>query len=575
MTAHARSAPPLWHLYIPKLVTVLREGYSLRFFGKDVVAGLTVAIVALPLAMALAIASGATPDKGLVTAIIAGFLISGLGGSRFQIGGPTGAFVVVVYNVIAQHGYDGLIFATLMASVMLVAAGLLRLGTVIKYMPQPVVTGFTSGIALIIFSSQIKDFFGLIMNKVPADFVQEWVAYLRNWHHFRPLALAVGAGSLLLIIVMRRFAPKMPAFLFAVVGGSLVVAALHLQVDTIGSRFGSIPNTLPMPHLPDITLYRIKELFPSAFTIAFLAGIESLLSAVVADGMTGRRHRSNCELVAQGIANAASALFGGLPATGAIARTATNIRSGAKSPVAGMLHAVFLLGFMYFLAPLARYVPLASLAAVLIMVAWGMSEFERFLHLLKAPRGDMAVLLLTFGLTALVDLTVAIEVGVVLAAMLFMYRMANAVEIQTSNQIIDDDTDDFERRTGDRQNLRDQLPKGVEMFQFNGPFFFGAVSQLADVTDRSEAGKPRVYILDLARVPLIDGSGASALDEFISRCRRRNIHVIICGLKGQPRTIARRMGLIEKKDFLQVVETFGAAIEVAQMLVDKKTASVN
>lgn len=559
---------PVWHLYVPKLVTVLREGYNLQFFGKDVVAGLTVAIVALPLAMALAIASGTTPDKGLVTAIVAGFLISALGGSRVQIGGPTGAFVVVVYNVIAQHGYDGLVMATFMASLMLIAAGLMRLGTIIKYMPQPVVTGFTSGIALIIFSSQIKDFFGLIMNKVPADFVQEWLAYIQNWHSFRPITLAVAAGSLLLIIFLRRFAPKLPAFLCAVVSGSLVVALFHLPVDTIGSRFGGVPNSLPMPYVPVLSLDRIKELFPSAFTIAFLAGIESLLSAVVADGMTGRRHRSNCELVAQGIANMASSFFGGLPATGAIARTATNIRSGAKSPIAGMMHAVFLLAFMYLLAPLARYVPLASLAAVLIMVAWGMSEAERFYHLLKAPRGDMLVLLVTFGLTALVDLTKAIEVGVVMAAMLFMYRMANAVEIQTSQSILQEDVDDFSRQSADSKDMRRKLPKDVEMFQFNGPFFFGAVSRLADVMERVES-QPKIYILDLTQVPLIDASGASALDEFIMRCRRSNTQIIVCGLRGQPRTMTRHMGLLHDSKHMHLVETFGAAIELADLVMQK------
>lgn len=558
-----------WHQYIPKLVTVLREGYGLKDFGKDSIAGLTVAIVALPLAMALAIASGATPDKGLITAVIAGFLISALGGSRFQIGGPTGAFVAVVFNVIVQFGYEGLVQATLMASGLLVFAGIARLGVIIKYIPQPVVTGFTSGIALIIFSSQIKDFFGLVMPKVPADFIPKWMAYGQYWQSFSPLTLMVAAGSLALIIFMRRFLPKWPAFLFAVVGGSAVVWALGLQVDTIGSRFGDIPNTLPMPHWPDMTMERIKILFPSAFTIAFLAGIESLLSAVVADGITGRRHRSNGELVAQGVANFASAIFGGLPATGAIARTVTNIRSGARSPVAGMMHAVFLMGFMYFLSPLARYVPLASLAAVLIVVAWNMSEIERFRHLLKAPRGDQVVLLLTFALTALVDLTVAIEVGVVLAAMLFMYRMASVVEIQTSQWLLDDDGEDDDRRR-DHDDIRRKLPKHVEMFKFHGPFFFGAVAQLSDVMQRTE-GQPRVYILDFTNVPMIDASGASALDEFIRRCRRHHTQVIICGLKGQPRTIARQMDLTHKDNKnVELVENFDTAVELATLAVSKK-----
>ena len=555
MTMPTRASSPEWHLYIPKLFTVLRQGYSFASFGRDAIAGLTVAIVALPLAMALAIASGTTPDKGLVTAVAAGFLI----------GGPTGAFVVVVFNVIAQHGYDGLVQATLMASVMLVVAGLARFGTVIKYMPQPVVTGFTSGIALIIFSSQIKDFFGLVIAKVPADFIPKWTAYIENWSSFNPATLAVGGGSLALILLMRRYLPKWPGFLFAVVGGSLVVWVFGLSIDTIGSRFGDLPNTLPAPSLPHLSLERMKELLPSACTIAFLAGIESLLSAVVADGATGFRHRSNCELVAQGIANAASAFFGGLPATGAIARTMTNIRSGAKSPVAGMLHAVFLLGFMYFLAPLARFVPLASLAAVLIIVAWNMSEVERFRHLYRAPRGDRLVLLLTFGLTALVDLTVAIEVGVVLAAILFMYRMAQAVEIETSQRMFVGDVDDLNTNAGRNRNMRTALPKHVELFHFRGPFFFGAVSKLADVMTEME-GQPRVFILDFFEVPLIDASGASALDEFMARCRRHKTHVIFCGLNGQPHKVAHKMHLLKHSDNVHVVGNFTEAVKLSEKL---------
>ena len=565
------SAKNRWHLYVPKLFTVLSQGYSPTDFGKDAVAGLTVAIVALPLAMALAIASGTTPDKGLITAIVAGFLISAFGGSRFQIGGPTGAFVVVVFNIIAQHGYDGLVAATLLAGIMLIGAGLLGLGTVIKYMPQPVVTGFTSGIALIIFSSQIKDFFGLTMDKVPADFIPKWIAYAAHWQGFSPVTLAVAAGSLALIILMRRFSPKLPAFLFAVVGGSLAVWAFNVPTDTIGSRFGGIPDMLPMPAIPHMTFVGLKGLLPSAFTIAFLAGIESLLSAVVADGMTGRRHRSNCELVAQGIANCASAFFGGMPATGAVARTATNIRSGARSPIAGMMHAGFLLGFMYFLAPLARYVPLASLAAVLIMVAWNMSEIERFRHLMRAPRGDRLVLLSTFGLTALVDLTLAIEVGVVMAAMLFMYRMSEAVEIETSARLVDEDIDDFRRTRAhdDKYDLRRNLPKGVEVFQFHGPFFFGAVSQLSDVMERTD-GQPRVYILDLKDVPLIDASGASALDEFVGRCRRHGTTVILSGLKDQPHKIVRQMELHQRRDNIKLADDFPAALAMAKELVGVK-----
>jgi SulP family sulfate permease len=364
-------------LFMPKLVTCLREGYGLESFRHDLIAGLTVAVVALPLAMALAIASGTTPERGLFTAVIAGFLISALGGSRLQIGGPTGAFVVVVFATIERHGYDGLLLATLLAGIMLILLGLARLGTIIKYIPYPVITGFTSGIAVIIFTSQIKDFFGLELASLPADFVAKIGALARALPTLDVTTLAIGGGTLALILALRRLRPQLPAFLIAVAAASLAVWAGGLEVETIGSRFGGIPRMLPTPALPEISLAKVQAVLPDALTIAVLAAIESLLSAVIADGMAGTRHRSNCELVAQGIANIASPLFGGLPATGAIARTATNIRAGARTPVAGILHAAFLLLFMLLLAPLANGFPLASLAAVLVVVAWTMSEAER------------------------------------------------------------------------------------------------------------------------------------------------------------------------------------------------------
>lgn len=550
--------------FIPQLFSSLAEGYNLGKLAKDAISGLTVAIVALPLSMALAIASGTTPDKGLITAVVAGFLISALGGSRVQIGGPTGAFVVVVFNVIANHGYDGLLQATFMAAVMLILSGLARFGAIIKYMPQPVVTGFTSGIAIIIFSSQVKDFFGLVMAKTPADFIPKWVAYFQNAATFNPATLAVGAASLALILALRHYAPKIPAFLMAVVFGSLAALLLHLPIDTIGSRFGDLPSTLPMPSLPHLEWGRVKELMPSAFTIAFLAGIESLLSAVVADGMTGGRHRSNCELVAQGVANLASVFFGGLPATGAIARTATNIRSGAVSPVSGMLHAVFLLAFMFFFAPLARFIPLASLAAVLMIVAWNMSEVDRFRHLLRGPRGDGLVLVLTFGLTALVDLTVAIEVGMVLACLLFMYRMSHVVEIENDRNQSYADDGASDRRGHEDENLRQNLPQGVEAFRFRGPLFFGVVSRFADVMEQVES-KPRAYILDMADVPMIDSSGASALSEFIDHCSKRDIRVLITGLSGAPRNIAARMGITEGHGLVQLCDSFAEAVALVKL----------
>ncbi len=434
-----------WHLYVPKLFVVLRQGYTLGDLRHDLIAGLTVSIVALPLAMALAIASGATPDKGLHTAIIAGFLISLLGGSRVQIGGPTAAFIPVVFNVIDKFGYGGLILCTLLAGIMLIAAGVLRIGTLLKYIPQPVITGFTSGIAVSIFSSQVKDLFGLQIDKVPADFFARWSAYFAHWSSFSGATVALALGSLTMIVLIRRYRPNWPGFLIAVIAGAMAITLMHVPVDTIGTRFGGIPATLPQFNFPHIPLERTRELFPSAFTIAFLAAVESLLSAVVADGMIGGHHRSNCELVAQGVANIGSALFGGLPATGAIARTATNIRSGARSPIAGIAHALFLLLFVLALAPLMSYVPLAVLAAVLVMVAWNMAEIESFRHLMSGPIGDRVVLLLTFALTVAFDLTVAIEVGLVLASFLFMHRMSEVVAMESHVSLLEEDQDDFGR----------------------------------------------------------------------------------------------------------------------------------
>jgi sulfate permease, SulP family len=562
---------PQWHLFVPKLFTVLRQGYSFEALRNDVVAGLTVAIVALPLAMALAIASGTPPERGLCTAIVAGFLISALGGSRFQIGGPTGAFVVVVFNVVQQHGYDGLVIATFMAGLFLIAAGLARLGTILKYIPHPVVTGFTSGIAVIIFSSQVKDLLGLRMDSVPADFLAKWSAFAGHIGTLDPTTCGVAALTLGAILLVRRYRPSLPAFLIGVAIGSLAVFALGLPVDTIGSKFGGIPNSLPSPALPAFTVERVRELLPSAFTIAFLAGIESLLSAVVADGMTGRRHRSNCELVAQGVANCASVLFGGIPATGAIARTATNIRSGARSPLAGMMHALFLLLFMIALAPLASYVPLASLGAVLVVVAWNMSEVERFKHLMSAPVGDRAALLLTFALTVLVDLTVAIQVGIVFAAIVFVHRMMRVVEISQGVTLIQEDVDDFTRAADDRYRPYTDLPEGVEAFQINGPLFFGVATRLEDVLDRMTR-PPRVFILRMRNVPMIDASGAHALSEFVAKCRRRGTVVILSGVQRPALQVLRRMGLGGKKE-VRLASNFAAALDRARRILAEPPAA--
>jgi sulfate permease, SulP family len=410
----AAQAQKFWQAFTPKLVVVWREGQIGKLWRGDALAGLTVAIVALPLAMALGIASGATPNQGLVTAIIAGFLISLLGGSRVQVGGPTGAFVVIVAGVIAAHGYAGLVVATLLAGVILIVAGYAGVGRLVRFIPMPVITGFTAGIAVIIASSQVGDFLGLRTGPLPAEFIPKWAMYLRSISSVSVYAFGVGSATLAMILLLRRFAPQLPAFLIALALVSLAVALLNLPVITVGDRLPSMPTGIPAPHLPTVSLTVIQHLWPSAFTIAFLAGLESLLSATVADGMTGYSHKPGQELVAQGVANIGSALFGGMPATGAIARTATNIRAGARTPLAGMFHAGFLLIFLMAAGKLIAHVPMAALAAILLVVAWGMSEVDRFKSLLRMDAGERALLLLTFGLTVLVDLTVAIGVGVTL-----------------------------------------------------------------------------------------------------------------------------------------------------------------
>ena len=512
--------------FTPKLVTAFREGYGAVDLRHDLIAGLTVAIVALPLAMALGIASGASPREGLVTAVIAGFLISALGGSRVQIGGPTGAFVVIVAGVIAAHGFDGLILATLMAGVILVIAGYAGVGKLMRYVPMPVVTGFTAGIAVIIASSQVGDFLGLRTGPVRADFVDKWSAYAQaagtaNW-----TALGMGAATLALIIGIRKFSPRAPSYLIAIIASTAAVALMKLPVETVGDRFHTMATGLPTLHAPKVSLALVREVFSSAFVIAFLAGIESLLSATVADGMTGRRHRSGQELVANGIANIGSALFGGLPATGAIARTATNIRSGAHSPMAGMFHALFLLLFMLVAGKLLALVPMTALAAVLLMVAWGMSEYDRFIALARTDAGERGILLLTFLLTVFVDLTVAIGVGVTLAALLFMTRMSETAGLVTAE-------------ADEEPELRKQLPAGVEVFRFSGPLFFGVASEMIEALRRM-GQRPRAIILRMEQVPYIDSSAANALATFTRQARHAGTDVWLVGLREQPAEFLRK-----------------------------------
>lgn len=539
-------AQSLRQAFTPKLIVVWREGQIGRLWRSDAIAGLTVAIVALPLAMALGIASGASPNQGLVTAIIAGFLISLLGGSRVQIGGPTGAFVVIVAGVIAAHGYTGLLVSTVLAGIILIASGYAGVGRLVRFIPMPVITGFTAGIAVIIASSQVGDLLGLRTGALPAEFIPKWAMYFRTIGSVSLYALGVGSATLAMILLLRRFAPQWPAFLIALLIASLAVALLHLPVVTVGDRFPSMPTGIPAPHLPSVSWTLVQHLWPSAFTIAFLAGLESLLSATVADGMTGFSHRSGQELVAQGVANIASAIFGGIPATGAIARTATNIRAGARTPLAGMFHAAFLLIFLMAAGKLIAHVPMAALAAILLVVAWGMSEAERFKHLLRMDAGERALLLLTFGLTVLVDLTVAIGVGVTLASLLFLARMSETAGLLSAELSIEDPAQ------------RAALPKGVEVFRFAGPMFFGVAREMLDAVRRS-GRKPQIIILRMDQVPYVDSSGASALQAFAHQAHSEGTRLILCDLREQPAAFLARFA--PRLMGVQQVATFQAALD--------------
>ncbi|MEX2188487.1 MAG: sulfate permease [Pirellulales bacterium] len=528
---------------LPASVVCLREGYTRRILTSDLVAGLTVGIIALPMAIAFGInsipesvareAGISPPAMGLYTAVVAGFLISLLGGSRVQIGGPTGAFIVIVSAVASRHGYGGLATATLMAGAIVTIMGLFRFGAMIKFIPYPVTTGFTSGIAVIILTSQVKDFFGLSMAAPPSEFAERVGALGRALPSWDVATTAVAAGSLLMLVGLRRFAPRVPGAIVTVVLAAFVVWACGLSVETIEARFGAIPQTLPAPHLPELRFDRLRELIPDATTIALLIAIESLLSAVVADGMTGQRHKSDCELVGQGVANVASVVFGGIPATGAIARTAANVKSGGRTPLAGMIHAVTLAGVMAVAAPLAGAIPLATLAAVLVVVAWNMSEIQHFRSILRAPLSDTAVLLTTFGLTVFVDLTVAVGVGMVLASFLFMKRMAEVSNVSALTAELRGDDDELGELKDPNALDRRHVPNDVEVFEINGPFFFGVADRLHDVLGRLER-PPKVFILRMRRVPAIDASGLHALGQFHAKCKRQGTALLLSGVHAQP-----------------------------------------
>ena len=523
----------------PKLFTTLKD-YNKQQFISDATAGIIVGIVALPLAIAFGIASGVTPEKGILTAIIAGFIISFFGGSRVQIGGPTGAFIIIVYNIIQQYGTTGLAIATIMAGVILVIMGLVKFGSLIKFIPYPVIVGFTSGIALLIFSTQVKDFFGLQINQVPSEFHEKWLAYFHSFPTINFYVTGIALLSIIIMVLWPKITHRIPGSLIAIILTTILVLVFKLPVDTIGSRFGEISSNLPSPTYYQVNLTVIRNLIGPATVIALLAAIESLLSAVVADGMIGGRHRSNMELVAQGLANIITPIFGGIPATGAIARTATNIKNGGRTPVAGIIHSLTLLLIMLLFGSYARLIPMATLAAVLIIVSYNMSEWRSFKFLLKSPRSDVLVLLTTFFLTVIFDLTIAIEIGMVLSVILFMKRMAEVSNVNVVTRELEDAEDVVDPNSINKK----QIPEDVEVFEINGPFFFGAAKKFKDQMLIIEK-QPKVRIIRMRNVPAVDATGLRALKDFYNDAKKHKIHLILSGVHTQPLYALTQAGIFD------------------------------
>jgi len=550
----------------PKLLTAIREGYSLRDLGRDTLAGVVVGIVALPLAIAFAIASGVRPEQGLYTAVVGGFLISAFGGSRVQIGGPTGAFVVIVAGVVAEFGYAGLAVATFMAGCLLLVMAVARLGDVIRFIPYPVIVGFTTGIALIIAAGQVGDALGLAVADAPANALARLALYAGQLRATDPTSAALCAATVAIIQLWPRVSERLPGPLVALLGTTALAQALGLGVDTVGSRFGSVPAALPAFAVPPIDWDRLPQLASPAIAIALLAAIESLLSALVADGLIGGRHRSNAELLGQGIANLVSPLFGGIPVTGAIARTATNVRNGGRTPVAGMVHAATLLVILLAAGSWASAIPLATLAGILLVVAYNMSEWHVFLRLLRGPRSDVLVLLTTFTLTVAVDLTVAIQAGVVLAALLFMRRMADVTQVRPVRGILD-----YEAGEAPPDGSSD-VPPEVEVFEINGSFCFGAARKFTETLLASH-GTPRVVILRMRHVLAMDATGLHALEDVAARLRRRGAHLLLSGVHAQPLVALERSGSLERIGPENLFTRFADAAERAKQLVETPTAS--
>ncbi|HEY5408834.1 MAG TPA: sulfate permease [Ginsengibacter sp.] len=547
----------------PKLFDTLKT-YNRQQFGKDAMAGLIVGIVALPLAIAFAIASGVSPEKGLYTAIIGGFIISALGGSKVQIGGPTGAFIVIVYGIVQQYGINGLIIATFIAGVMLIIMGLARLGAVIKFIPHPLIIGFTSGIALIIFSSEMKDFFGLKMGTVPADFLEKWKSYFINFHSLNIYTVLIASAAVIIILLWPKVTHKVPGSLIAILVTTAVAQLFHLPVESIGSRFGAIPSSLPSPVIPHLDFATIKSLVRPAFTIALLGGIESLLSAVVADGMIGGNHRSNMELIAQGTANIFSSIFGGIPATGAIARTATNVKNGGRTPVAGIIHAITLLLILLFFGKWASLIPMATLAAILVVIAYNMSEWRNFKSVMQGSRSDVAVLLTTFFLTVIIDLTVAIEIGMVLAAFLFMRKMIQFSNVNVLTNQIDDHVDEFDKEAIGNYDI----PGDAEVFEITGPLFFGAAYKFKDAIKFIER-TPKVLIIRMRQVPIIDATGIHVLEEVFKEISKRGTKIILSGISSdQVMEQLKKSRLLFAIGKANITNTFEEALKRCRVILD-------
>lgn len=549
--------------FIPQTFQCLREGYSIASFRKDLFAALSVGVIAFPMAIAIAIGANIPPERGIFTAIIGGFFVSFLGGSRIQIGGPTSTLIVILYGIMLNQGFEGMLLATMMAGFILIIFGFAGLGTYMKYIPYPVVTGLTTGIAVVIFTGQVKEFFGIEINTIPIDFIGKWQAYWANIATINPLSLIMGMMTLSIIIYLRRKHPKIPGVLVALATTALITWLFDINIDTINSRYGTFARTLPYPTFPNFNFNVMLTLIPDALTIAFLCSIESLLAAVISEGMTGWRHQSNCELVAQGFANIATSLFGGMPATGSVSRTAVNVKSGAQTPMAGMMHALIIFLILFALGPLTGKVPLCSLAAVLFMAAWNMSEIHHFLHLFTAPKKDIFVLIIVFLLTILVDITAAVQIGMIFAAFLFMKQMSDVSDVVSIANYFDENAKISEEKKDPDSIDKKEVPEGVEVYEISGPFFFGVADRLKNLLNEIEK-PPHIFILRMRKVPTIDASGMHALEEFFLECKRQDTILLLSGIKKHPLKDLKRYHLDELIGEDHIFSNINAALEFSK-----------